>query len=33
VRTGHVVCMPATEDTPSHEVQIDGDRVLVRLRD
>ncbi|MFN9602359.1 MAG: Rieske 2Fe-2S domain-containing protein [Planctomycetota bacterium] len=32
VRNGHVVCMPATEDTPSHEVRIDGDRVLVRLR-
>jgi hypothetical protein len=25
--------MPATEDTPSHEVQIDGDQVLVRLGD
>jgi 3-phenylpropionate/trans-cinnamate dioxygenase ferredoxin subunit len=33
VRDGHVVCMPATEDTPSHEVRIDGDQVLVRLRD
>jgi 3-phenylpropionate/trans-cinnamate dioxygenase ferredoxin subunit len=33
VRNGHVVCMPATENTPSHEVRIDGTRVLVRLND
>jgi 3-phenylpropionate/trans-cinnamate dioxygenase ferredoxin subunit len=33
VRNGHVVCMPATENTPSHEVRIDGDQVLVRLSD
>jgi 3-phenylpropionate/trans-cinnamate dioxygenase ferredoxin subunit len=33
VRNGHAVCMPATENTPSHEIQIDGTRVLVRLND
>jgi len=33
VRDGHVVCMPATENTPSHEIKIDGSRVLIRLRD
>ena len=33
VRNGHVLCMPATEDTPSHEVRIDDGKVLVRLQD
>ncbi|MFN7627354.1 MAG: non-heme iron oxygenase ferredoxin subunit [Pirellula sp.] len=33
VRNGHVTCMPATENTPSHEVKIDGSRILVRLND
>lgn len=33
VRNGHAMCMPATENTPSHDVRIDGDRVLIRLRD
>lgn len=33
VRNGHAMCMPATENTPSHEVRVEGGRVLVRLRD
>jgi len=33
VRNGHVTCMPATENTPSHEVKIDGSQVMIRLND
>lgn len=33
VRNGHAVCMPATENTPGHEVRVEGSRVLIRLRD
>ena len=31
--TGKALTMPATEDTLSHEVKIEGDEVFVRLRD
>jgi 3-phenylpropionate/trans-cinnamate dioxygenase ferredoxin subunit len=33
VRNGNAICMPATEATLSHEVQIKNDEVYVRLRD
>jgi 3-phenylpropionate/trans-cinnamate dioxygenase ferredoxin component len=33
VRNGDAVCMPATEPTMSHEVQIQDDKIYVRLRD
>ncbi len=33
VRTGAALTMPATEPTVAHEVQIDGQRLLVRLKD
>lgn len=33
VRTGEAVCMPATEPTVVHEVKIEGDKILVRLKD
>jgi 3-phenylpropionate/trans-cinnamate dioxygenase ferredoxin subunit len=32
VRNGHAMCMPATEPTLSHEVQLRNDEVHVRLR-
>jgi 3-phenylpropionate/trans-cinnamate dioxygenase ferredoxin subunit len=31
VRTGAALTMPATKPTQSHEVKLEGDRVLVRL--
>ncbi len=31
IRTGRAMTMPATEATGHHEVQIDGDDVLVRI--
>jgi 3-phenylpropionate/trans-cinnamate dioxygenase ferredoxin subunit len=31
VRTGKALTMPATQDTRSHEVRIDGDDILVRI--
>ncbi len=31
IRTGKVLSMPATQDTASHEVRVEGDQVLVRL--
>ena len=31
--TGDAVTMPATKPTVSHEVKVEGDRVLVRLND
>lgn len=31
IRTGKAVTMPATQDTRSHEVKVDGDQVFVRL--
>jgi len=33
VRTGRVLSMPATQDTPAHEVKVEGDDVLVRIVD
>jgi 3-phenylpropionate/trans-cinnamate dioxygenase ferredoxin subunit len=33
VRDGRVLSMPATMPTVSHEVRVEGDNVLVRLRD
>jgi 3-phenylpropionate/trans-cinnamate dioxygenase ferredoxin subunit len=32
VRDGRVLCMPATQPTGVHDVRIEGDDVLVRLR-
>jgi 3-phenylpropionate/trans-cinnamate dioxygenase ferredoxin subunit len=31
VRTGKVVCMPATEDIMAHEVKVENGEVFVRL--
>ena len=31
VRTGKALCMPATEDTPSHTVKIDAGKIYVAL--
>ena len=31
VRTGEARCMPATQPTVAHEVQVNGDDVLVKL--
>jgi 3-phenylpropionate/trans-cinnamate dioxygenase ferredoxin subunit len=33
VKTGAALTMPATKPTRSHEVKVDGERVLVRLSD
>ena len=33
VKNGAALTMPATKPTKTHEVKIDGDRVLVRLSD
>lgn len=33
VRTGEALSMPATEDTGSHYVRIEGDQILVKLVD
>lgn len=33
VRTGAAMCMPATEATLSHTVKVEGDDILVQLRD
>ena len=33
VRNGNAVTMPATEPTGSHELRIDGNRILVKLSD
>jgi 3-phenylpropionate/trans-cinnamate dioxygenase ferredoxin subunit len=33
IRTGRVLSMPATQDTPAHEVKVEGDDVLVRIKD
>ena len=32
IHNGKVLCMPATADIDSHEVRIEGENVLVRLR-
>jgi len=31
VKTGDAVTMPATEPTASHDVRVEGDRVMIRL--
>ena len=31
IRNGKATCMPATQNTLSHEVKIDGNDVLIRL--
>ncbi|MBP88921.1 MAG: biphenyl 2,3-dioxygenase [Planctomycetaceae bacterium] len=33
VRNGSALTMPATEDTLAHEVKVEGDTVLVRIKD
>jgi len=33
IRTGAALTMPATKPTRSHEVKVDGEQILVRLRD
>jgi len=33
IETGAALTMPATKPTVAHEVKIEGDRVLVRLRE
>ncbi len=33
IRTGQALTMPATEPTAAHEVKVEDDTVLVRLRD
>ena len=33
IRTGAALTMPATRPTRSHEVKVDGDQVLVRVRE
>jgi 3-phenylpropionate/trans-cinnamate dioxygenase ferredoxin component len=32
IRTGAALTMPATKPTRSHEVKVEGDRILVRLK-
>ena len=32
VRTGKAMCMPATKDTVAHEVKVDGDDILVKIK-
>jgi 3-phenylpropionate/trans-cinnamate dioxygenase ferredoxin component len=32
IRTGRVLAMPATQDTASHEVKVEGDDVMVRVK-
>ncbi len=31
IRSGKALCMPATQDTRNHQVQVDGDSILVRI--
>ena len=33
VRCGKATCMPATQNTGSHTVKIDGDNIMVKLSD
>jgi 3-phenylpropionate/trans-cinnamate dioxygenase ferredoxin subunit len=33
IKTGAALTMPATKPTKAHEVRIEGDQILVRLRD
>lgn len=31
IRCGKALCMPATQDTRSHEVKVEGESILIRL--
>jgi len=31
IRCGKAICMPATQNTGSHEVKVDGEDILVKL--
>ncbi len=33
IRTGRVLCMPATQDTAAHDVKVEGNQVFVRIRE
>jgi 3-phenylpropionate/trans-cinnamate dioxygenase ferredoxin subunit len=33
LRTGKALCMPATQDTVAHEVQVDGEDILVKINE
>lgn len=33
IKTGKALCMPATQNTLSHEVKVDGDDILVKIND
>jgi len=33
MRTGKAMCMPATKDTLAHEVKVDGEDILVKIKD
>jgi 3-phenylpropionate/trans-cinnamate dioxygenase ferredoxin subunit len=33
IRTGHVLCMPATRDTPSYQVKVEDGAVYVKLHE
>jgi 3-phenylpropionate/trans-cinnamate dioxygenase ferredoxin subunit len=33
IRTGRVLTMPATRDTASHEVKVEGDTVYVKVKE
>jgi 3-phenylpropionate/trans-cinnamate dioxygenase ferredoxin component len=33
IRDGRALCMPAVKGTPSHEVRVEGNDVLVQLRE
>jgi 3-phenylpropionate/trans-cinnamate dioxygenase ferredoxin subunit len=33
IRTGRGLSMPATQDTAAHDVKVEGDHVLVRIRE
>ena len=33
IRTGRVLSMPATQDTPAHEVKVEGDEVWMKIEE
>jgi len=33
IRTGEAISMPATQPTRVHEIKVEGDNILVKLRD
>lgn len=33
IRCGKALSMPATQDTKTHEVKVDGDQILVRINE